>query len=785
MTENRNRKPAGHLFATLFFAMFCILSHAQTEYSIQGRITDQAGRPVAYANIALLERSDSSLAGGTITDDEGNFTFRYSMPGRFLLSASFIGYTTVIENIDASSGISVDAGTLIMHEERTSIDEVVIRKRRKKAKQQVEKTTYYVNSRMRSAIQNSTELMNNIPGVRVDLFNNISLNGSSQIVILVNGIQREADYIRQLDAERIDRIEIHSNGGMRYGSGITGVINVILREEKHAGVSGHIHANVPTRSDEVFSFPSASLQVTRNKTTWYTSYNGGFSYFNIRGTKHITANKNERTMEITRDSYLKQENWTHKLHLGMDYFSNEKNNLSLYGFLSGFSNEQDGSFITARKMDEAEPSIVRLKKDDIDRNISGYGSLYYSHQFTPRKEMVLEGSYYMLRSETGTNLSEAGGETRIMSRKEPGKGTLSLRANFINQVSDRIKIETGIQYQDQSMHDNMLPEFRYAEQISAGYIHGAFSINRLRANGGLRLEHSHTIVSDVLENSRYYMIPKINIKFNMKQNSSLNIRYAKMINRPEIHQVNPNLVKPDSYTLQMGNPHLVPEITHNLSSMYSISFEENFLSAGLFYRQEKGIIEDLAILMEDLSLLREKQNLGDLHYAGVKFLGTMNLSDNFSLNPYLEGYHLQSAGSIPAREQGIENQASLGIRGKMSAIWTVKDILSLSASVQFQSPTPGIQHTYREGILYFMNLEKIFFHRLKVGITSAIPFMQSFTYQGHDIIAKNFKETSEDTIKMSMVPVWLKLKYSFASGTKTRRLNRDEVFEEKREGKGF
>src|SRR6056297_816797 len=99
MITNRKRKRTGQLYATLIFAMFCILSNAQTEYSIHGNITDEAGRPVAYANIALLERSDSSLAGGTITNEEGDFTFRYSIPGNFLLTASFIGYRTVHKKI--------------------------------------------------------------------------------------------------------------------------------------------------------------------------------------------------------------------------------------------------------------------------------------------------------------------------------------------------------------------------------------------------------------------------------------------------------------------------------------------------------------------------------------------------------------------------------------------------------------------------------------------------------------------------------------------------------------
>jgi hypothetical protein len=111
--------------------------------------------------------------------------------------------------------------------------------------------------------------------------------------------------------------------------------------------------------------------------------------------------------------------------------------------------------------------------------------------------------------------------------------------------------------------------------------------------------------------------------------------------------------------------------------------------------------------------------------------------------------------------------------------------MSLSASMQLQSASMGIQRTYREDVLYFLHLEKVFFDRLKFGISSTIPFMRSFTYQGFDLSSAKFTVTSEDHIRMSMIPVWFKLKYSFASGIKTRRLDRDEVFEEKRTKKGF
>ena len=77
--------------------------------------------------------------------------------------------------------------------------------------------------------------MNMIPGVQVDLFSKISLDGSTAIVILVNGLRRDADFLSQLDADQIDRVEIRPSGGMRYGAEVSGVINVILKETRPKG----------------------------------------------------------------------------------------------------------------------------------------------------------------------------------------------------------------------------------------------------------------------------------------------------------------------------------------------------------------------------------------------------------------------------------------------------------------------------------------------------------------------------------------------------------------------
>ncbi len=153
MKLNRSRKSISQRIISLFFASICIVANAQSEYTIQGKVSDEKGEAMAYANIALRDVTDSSLIGGTITDDKGSFNFRHQVQGRYLLTASFIGYEPADTTLRPVAGEVTDVGNIILRKEQTLLDEVVIRKNRQRAKQQVGQTTYYVNSNMRSASQ--------------------------------------------------------------------------------------------------------------------------------------------------------------------------------------------------------------------------------------------------------------------------------------------------------------------------------------------------------------------------------------------------------------------------------------------------------------------------------------------------------------------------------------------------------------------------------------------------------------------------------------------------------
>ncbi len=99
----------------LFFSMFGVLAFSQT--TITGNVVDQNNDPIPGANIVI-----SGKAIGTVSDFDGNFILNTSEIPPFTLAISSIGFVaTTAEVIQDNQNLAI-----VMSEEQTSLDEVVI-----------------------------------------------------------------------------------------------------------------------------------------------------------------------------------------------------------------------------------------------------------------------------------------------------------------------------------------------------------------------------------------------------------------------------------------------------------------------------------------------------------------------------------------------------------------------------------------------------------------------------------------------------------------------------------
>ena len=80
----------------IFMTVSLLLAAGFTSYALEdwkGRVTDNAGEPVAYANVVLLSRTDSTVVNGTVTDESGSYVLPTDEDG--ILMVAMMGYITM------------------------------------------------------------------------------------------------------------------------------------------------------------------------------------------------------------------------------------------------------------------------------------------------------------------------------------------------------------------------------------------------------------------------------------------------------------------------------------------------------------------------------------------------------------------------------------------------------------------------------------------------------------------------------------------------------------------
>ena len=787
----RGIKNKRKLITILVFVSCISAMQAQENTSIRGELKDQkTSEAIPFANIALHELADSTLVTGTVSNLNGEFVINTAARGKYYLEISSLGYKTVTTKLDLPNSDNYNTGTILLREESINIGETLVMGERIKAKSSIDKTTYFVNKKIYEASNTGVDILKYIPGVQVDLLQNISLEGNQNIIIMVDGMERDRNFINQIEPNRIDKVEIVTNPGSKYDADVSGVINIILKKDQDRGMCGNIYAEVPTSSSEAYLFPSYSLIYGFKNFNLYTSYNGELSYFDIVESSNRSFKDDQIETKISSDQFVRQNNWSHRFHYGFDYLLNEKNQFNFYAFYNPYSREHDGTVEMHVSENNNEMKYWSALKEDTDKNHAEFYSLYYKHIFSkPGREIAFDVSYYNFKAETGTTyISDVDTDYdfgKQINLVKPKKKSISTKMDFTSPLSDRIKIDLGVKSTLQLSEDRLSEDFEYEENIFA--IYGVFKYSNadFDFSAGLRVEHSRFGLKNQFTNNNFALLPHAVVSYNLRSKRNLKLSYRRSIYRPHLYQLNPSLHSDDPYSLRSGNPELKPQYQQNISVDYSQMINNNHLSFRLFYQKANNVINNLTFINDNKQFETRTYNLGEIKQYGVQISGALKLNKDIAFNPYFKLLEVSTCGNSLSEEFNISDKREIAFESGLSSIISFKHDITASLIFQYNSPKTDIQTQSFFDALYFISLEKTFKKNFKFGVTCAVPFAKSFTYQGFKTEGVDFYSHSEGNIKLSVFPIWLKFRYQFNSGKKRKTINRAKEIIEDKSGKGF
>ena len=444
--------------------------------TVKGRVVDaRTGENIEYATVALLKVSDSTLVNGTVSESNGSFVLTAPY-GRYVLRITFIGYDTWYYKDPVTLSDKhreVKVGKVQLKMTGTMMEAVEVTAERSMVEYQLDKRVVNVDKNIVAGGGTATDVLEQVPSVAVDNDGNVTLRGSSNVKVLVNGRPSEllssdlASLLEQIPASTVENVEVITNPSAKYDpEGMSGIINIKLKDKTAGalGLNGVVNVNVGAPlpfmvPDSLPRFiPTAMSNISLNYTT--EKYN---LFFNADGGLRQRGNHSNSDIEYlnldgtTRshydiDQYSLNPNYMGSFKIGGEYYFDDHNSLLLSYQLRG-GNRQRHSDIYAHDVYFPNDSLHYDQTTGSDNvNMNHSFNLLYTKKFDRKDEELTFDATFSTRKVTG----EGDQEQKYLdaavhadhyylreSETENHHQALNLKMNWLRPFDNGWRLETG------------------------------------------------------------------------------------------------------------------------------------------------------------------------------------------------------------------------------------------------------------------------------------------------------------------------------------------------------
>jgi len=690
---------------------------------ISGKLIDeQSGKPIEYGNIVLYRFRDSSMVTGTISNSQGNFVLDNVNVGRYFIKISFIGFETkVIDSVLVTPrNAEVDLGIIKLSPAVVKLGDVVVQGEKELIINNLDKKVINVEKDLTNVGGSALDVMQNIPSVTVDADGNVALRGSTNIRLLIDGKPTNMegvstyDILSQIPASQIEQVELITNPSVRYDpEGTAGIINLVLKKRKEAGINGILTLNAGT-GDKYNT--SLNLNYKLDGVNVYAGYDGRINRFNSSGTNDriSTASSLSQILNQTTSGLNKMN--SHNFTLGADYNLNDFNSFStsLKYRNSSFDNVSSNKDLTYDQNNDLITQMVRSNTGDRSFNSLNFAFGYKKTFEEKGREFTadfLYSNFKMNRLEDAEqwNTIYLPASSYVHSlRRLSGEGKNNMyiaQTNYIHPFKSGIRLETGFQatirdvstysdyynydFANQIFVDNLSLKnyFEYDEQIYAAYGIFSHSLFGIKYQFGLRGEQVYTKSNLPLDNQSFKknytsLYPSVHISYEFFPMNEIQLSYSRRVDRPNNRQLNPVVDYSDSLNVFAGNPYLDPQYTNSYEINLNNALGFVFLNTSLFYRTTNGVITSISELRNGV-LYTTFANVAKSENYGVEFIWTQPIAKWWRLVANFSYFKTKVDG------QGIVNvnQEATSWMTRIMSSFTFWDKTQLQVVFNYNSPT--------------------------------------------------------------------------------------------------
>ncbi|NOZ34124.1 MAG: outer membrane beta-barrel protein [Chlorobi bacterium] len=617
-------------FINLIIIIFLVISgnnaFAEKDVGVTGQVKEaKTKKPIEFCTVKVFNLKDSLLTGAT-TDMNGFFSVPLTR-GNYKFVTEYIGYKSDTIKVSIKTGTEF-IGIIKLRPDENSIGEVTISGTTSEI--ETDKDVFLVTSKMKTGTANTKDVLDKIKGVSYDRYNNsIKVDNEDNIIILVNGLQKDQEYIKNLAPDRLKRIEVIRDPSGRYAlEGYSAVINVILKND-YKGLefysANQMLSDIDNKNGNYFPINnfSVSLNYTYNKVNLYAKVNNGFMDLAL-----LSTNKKEYDsgLSIIKEPENNQPNFLinrifDRITVGADFYINPKHTLSFESNFSGLifpQSKQESIFDVSYFNNGSETD--NFSSDNITNTTSrgNYNSLFYKGILNKNNILNIDFTYSSSNDNYTTDYSENG----ILKNKQTGIND-NKYTKFYAELNHTINSKSNVQIGYGNTYKKVVNTFNFGETDFTRtdlrhklYAYYSWNLNK---KFGIKLGAAgETSTPNVEGKTITYFIyqPYADIKIKPFKMLDIRLKYRSSSNYPSVNEANPDTIFIDNETVRTGNPLLEPSVTHKLSVRFNIM--HGLASFEPYYHFSNNYISQIGTLQDDGIFQYTYANAGQYKHYGFK-----------------------------------------------------------------------------------------------------------------------------------------------------------------------
>ena len=603
------------LIITSLLFIFSMNLQAQAA-SLKGLLEDESKTPVSFANVALFQTSDSSMVKVETSDEAGVFNLKNLPAGDYFIVASYVGYTEMRKNnIQLTTNQQLDLGKLNFNSSAVKLQEATVTASRVMVEVKPDRTGFNVEGTINSVGSDAISLLRKAPGVTVDNNDNINVLGRAGVLLYIDGKRLPLvgddlkNYLQNLTAEQIDRIDIITNPGAKYeAEGNAGIIDIRLKKDKSHGANGSISSTYMQGIYPKYNINSSG-NYRNKKLNAFAAIGGGKG----EGFNNIAFESLQNGLILDETNEFKF-NWKYyNVRLGIDFFLGKNHTLGILYNNNGGQNDQDlvNRFLirnsdTPNLLDStlvANTNAMRQRSQNtfnvnyqfdnqkgrslnLDLDYGVFGN--ESERYQPNRYYDSEGN---LLTEIINSFDTPTDIDIYTFKADYEDDFLGGRLGFGTKLSRVVSDNTFLFFDEINgepiQNDYRSNIFAYTENVYAAYVTYARAFTeKWNLSAGLRAEQTDAMgdlqafVDDLneppVELNYLNWFPNVGLTYKVNPKNMLALNVGRRINRPDYNVLNPFNNQLSQLSYERGNPFLNPEIVNNIELGYTFNYRYNF-----------------------------------------------------------------------------------------------------------------------------------------------------------------------------------------------------------------